>query len=60
MCHSSLQIELGDWVNFITGQNGSKPFSFSRYVDACDSIGSVKFMHNESNSLSYVDYLVHK
>lgn len=24
MCHSSLQIELGDWVNFITGQNGSK------------------------------------
>lgn len=24
MCHSSLQIELGDWVNFVTGQNGSK------------------------------------
>lgn len=24
MCHSSLQIELGEWVNFITGQNGSK------------------------------------
>lgn len=23
MCHSSLLIELGDWVNFITGQNGS-------------------------------------
>ncbi|XP_052174128.1 structural maintenance of chromosomes protein 6B-like isoform X2 [Diospyros lotus] len=23
MCHSSLVIELGDWVNFITGQNGS-------------------------------------
>ncbi|KAL6131829.1 hypothetical protein ACLB2K_070202 [Fragaria x ananassa] len=23
MCHTSLQIELGDWVNFITGQNGS-------------------------------------
>ncbi|KAJ3693422.1 hypothetical protein LUZ60_008902 [Juncus effusus] len=23
MCHSSLQIELGDWVNFVTGQNGS-------------------------------------
>ncbi|XP_078448137.1 structural maintenance of chromosomes protein 6A-like isoform X2 [Wolffia australiana] len=23
MCHSSLQIEFGDWVNFITGQNGS-------------------------------------
>ncbi|PKA46461.1 Structural maintenance of chromosomes protein 2-1 [Apostasia shenzhenica] len=23
MCHSSLQIELGDWANFITGQNGS-------------------------------------
>ncbi|XP_073111827.1 structural maintenance of chromosomes protein 6B [Elaeis guineensis] len=23
MCHSSLHIELGDWVNFITGQNGS-------------------------------------
>ncbi|KAJ0099895.1 hypothetical protein Patl1_19829 [Pistacia atlantica] len=23
MCHSSLQIELGEWVNFITGQNGS-------------------------------------
>ncbi|KAH7659441.1 P-loop containing nucleoside triphosphate hydrolase protein [Dioscorea alata] len=23
MCHGSLTIELGDWVNFITGQNGS-------------------------------------
>ncbi|KAG4171242.1 hypothetical protein ERO13_A12G197800v2 [Gossypium hirsutum] len=23
MCHSSLEIELGEWVNFITGQNGS-------------------------------------
>ncbi|KAK9292001.1 hypothetical protein L1049_019954 [Liquidambar formosana] len=23
MCHSSLQIEFGEWVNFITGQNGS-------------------------------------
>ncbi|KAJ0962005.1 hypothetical protein J5N97_029833 [Dioscorea zingiberensis] len=23
MCHSSLEIELGGWVNFITGQNGS-------------------------------------
>ncbi|KAK9144386.1 hypothetical protein Sjap_004289 [Stephania japonica] len=23
MCHGSLQIELGEWVNFITGQNGS-------------------------------------
>ncbi|KAK4770308.1 hypothetical protein SAY87_030840 [Trapa incisa] len=23
MCHGSLEIELGDWVNFITGQNGS-------------------------------------
>lgn len=23
MCHSHLQIELGEWVNFITGQNGS-------------------------------------
>ncbi|KAL9685215.1 hypothetical protein QQ045_022663 [Rhodiola kirilowii] len=23
MCHGSMQIELGDWVNFITGQNGS-------------------------------------
>lgn len=23
MCHSSLQIELGEWINFITGQNGS-------------------------------------
>lgn len=46
MCHSSLQIELGDWVNFITGQNGSKPSYFSRYVDVCASIGSVKFMLN--------------
>lgn len=26
MCHSSLQIEFGDWVNFITGQNGSKSY----------------------------------
>ena len=24
MCHSNLEIEFGDWVNFITGQNGSK------------------------------------
>lgn len=24
MCHSNLDIEFGDWVNFITGQNGSK------------------------------------
>lgn len=24
MCHSNLEIELGEWVNFITGQNGSK------------------------------------
>ncbi|XP_077235428.1 P-loop containing nucleoside triphosphate hydrolases superfamily protein isoform X2 [Tasmannia lanceolata] len=23
MCHSSLQIDFGEWVNFITGQNGS-------------------------------------
>ncbi|CAA0834565.1 Structural maintenance of chromosomes protein 6B [Striga hermonthica] len=23
MCHSNLEIGLGDWVNFITGQNGS-------------------------------------
>ncbi|KAK3021619.1 hypothetical protein RJ639_045252, partial [Escallonia herrerae] len=23
MCHSSMEIELGNWVNFITGQNGS-------------------------------------
>ncbi|KAK6155893.1 hypothetical protein DH2020_010141 [Rehmannia glutinosa] len=23
MCHSNLEIEFGDWVNFITGQNGS-------------------------------------
>ncbi|KAL8049896.1 hypothetical protein ABFX02_06G048500 [Erythranthe guttata] len=23
MCHSNLEIELGDWVNFVTGQNGS-------------------------------------
>lgn len=23
MCHSNLQIEFGEWVNFITGQNGS-------------------------------------
>ncbi|KAK9095454.1 hypothetical protein Scep_026923 [Stephania cephalantha] len=23
MCHGSLQIELGEWVNFVTGQNGS-------------------------------------
>lgn len=29
MCHSHLQIELGEWVNFITGQNGSKPLSLS-------------------------------
>jgi hypothetical protein len=25
MCHSSLHIELGEHVNFITGQNGSTP-----------------------------------
>lgn len=23
MCHSSLEVAFGDWVNFITGQNGS-------------------------------------
>ncbi|CAN6460828.1 unnamed protein product [Victoria cruziana] len=23
MCHSNIEIEFGDWVNFITGQNGS-------------------------------------
>ena len=23
MCHSSLEIEFGEWLNFITGQNGS-------------------------------------
>ncbi|XP_049366170.1 structural maintenance of chromosomes protein 6B-like [Solanum verrucosum] len=23
MCHSNLEIDFGDWVNFITGQNGS-------------------------------------
>ncbi|KAI4323824.1 hypothetical protein L6164_023401 [Bauhinia variegata] len=23
MCHSNLEIEFGDWVNFVTGQNGS-------------------------------------
>ncbi|EPS70437.1 hypothetical protein M569_04318, partial [Genlisea aurea] len=23
MCHSSLEVEFGDWINFITGQNGS-------------------------------------
>ncbi|KAG8381534.1 hypothetical protein BUALT_Bualt06G0131700 [Buddleja alternifolia] len=23
MCHSNLQIEFGDWINFVTGQNGS-------------------------------------
>lgn len=27
MCHSNLQIEFGEWVNFITGQNGSKCFA---------------------------------
>ncbi|KAL0738401.1 hypothetical protein Bca4012_014611 [Brassica carinata] len=24
MCHSNLQIEFGEWVNFITGQNGKR------------------------------------
>ena len=24
MCHSNLYIEFGEWLNFITGQNGSK------------------------------------
>lgn len=24
MCHSNLEIEFGDWVNFVTGQNGSE------------------------------------
>lgn len=27
MCHSKLEIVLGDWVNFITGQNGSNQSS---------------------------------
>lgn len=29
MCHNNLEIELGDRVNFITGQNGSKTLSLS-------------------------------
>jgi hypothetical protein len=29
MCHDNLQIELGEWVNFITGQNGSKGLPLS-------------------------------
>nr|XP_048320276.1 structural maintenance of chromosomes protein 6A-like [Ziziphus jujuba var. spinosa]XP_048320277.1 structural maintenance of chromosomes protein 6A-like [Ziziphus jujuba var. spinosa]XP_048320278.1 structural maintenance of chromosomes protein 6A-like [Ziziphus jujuba var. spinosa]XP_048320279.1 structural maintenance of chromosomes protein 6A-like [Ziziphus jujuba var. spinosa]XP_048320280.1 structural maintenance of chromosomes protein 6A-like [Ziziphus jujuba var. spinosa] len=37
MCHSHLEIELGDSVNFITGQNGSKAplsiFSMPRVYD---------------------------
>lgn len=33
MCHSSLQIEFGEWLNFITGQNGSNSlFSLYLYV----------------------------
>lgn len=36
MCHSNLEIELGDWVNFVTGQNGSEslflPASNSHHV----------------------------
>ncbi|MQM03164.1 hypothetical protein Taro_035939, partial [Colocasia esculenta] len=39
MCHSCLQIEFGDWVNFITGQNGSRsspqsPF-FLKKISVC-------------------------
>lgn len=29
MCHSNLQIELCPWLNFITGQNGSKSLYLS-------------------------------
>lgn len=34
MCHSNLEIDFGDWVNFITGQNGSKfsVASLSKFV----------------------------
>ena len=33
MCHSNLEIELGHRLNFITGQNGSKPsLSLSIYI----------------------------
>lgn len=32
MCHSNLEIELGQFVNFITGQNGSKSSSVTLSV----------------------------
>lgn len=32
MCHSSLKIEFGDHVNFITGQNGSECFAVARFL----------------------------
>lgn len=31
MCHSSLQIELGEYLNFITGQNGSTVSPYSLF-----------------------------
>ena len=42
MCHSSLQIELGDRVNFITGQNGSKT-SLSLYLSGFRILRSVSY-----------------
>lgn len=35
MCHSKLEIDFGDCVNFITGQNGSKCF-FAKFVFLID------------------------
>jgi hypothetical protein len=40
MCHSNVQIEFGEWVNFITGQNGSKRFSLSLIrISVCSDLG---------------------
>ncbi|KAK9120624.1 hypothetical protein Syun_018241 [Stephania yunnanensis] len=38
MCHGSLQIELGEWVNFVTGQNGSE-FESIRNAIECRFVG---------------------
>lgn len=35
MCHSNLEIEFGQWVNFITGQNGSQCFLFLISLSVC-------------------------
>lgn len=54
MCHDNLQIELGEWVNFITGQNGSKRLPLS--ICSCQLRTECE-MH-QFNKLFFVIYFI--